>query len=186
MLYLRLLWIFLKIGALSFGGGMSMIPIIQREMESMGWMTAGEIADIVAISEMTPGPLAINAATFAGMRSGGIAGAVLATMGVSLPPLILSLLTAKFFFAVRDSRLVTAGMKGIRPAVTGMIGASAIHITFVTFTGMGISGFTAATKINWFLLVMATICFILLWRKVSPILLLLLSAVAGLVWYIII
>ena len=76
MLYLQLLWVFFKIGALSFGGGLAMVPIIQREMQATGWMTAGEIADIVALSEMTPGPLAINAATFAGIQRRNFGGII--------------------------------------------------------------------------------------------------------------
>ncbi len=186
MLYLQLLWVFFKIGALSFGGGLAMVPIIQREMQATGWMTAAEVADIVALSEMTPGPLAINAATFAGIRSAGIFGGVIATLGVSLPSLILSLLAAKFFFAVRDSRLVSAGMTGIRPAVAGMVGASAIHIVSLTFTGHEISKLlNNMPQIDWFSVILAVTCFILLLRKVSPVLLIVLSAGTGLLWRII-
>jgi chromate transporter len=184
MLYFELLWTFLKIGALSFGGGLGMLPIIQREMAETGWMTAQEVADIVAISEMTPGPLAINAATFAGIRAGGAIGGIIATIGVTLPSVLISLLAAKYFFAVRDSRLVGAGMTGIRPAVSGMVGGTALQMIFLTTADIQLNGILDLTpQINWFSLILAVVVFTLLLKKVSPMLLILLSGIAGLVWH---
>ena len=89
MIYLKLLWSFIKVGFTSFGG-LSMIPLIKSEMLSHGWMTESEVSDIVAIAEMTPGPLGLNCATFAGMRAGGIAGAIIANLGVLMPSLTVS------------------------------------------------------------------------------------------------
>jgi|LSQX01.2.fsa_nt_gb chromate transporter len=188
MLYLQILWTFLKIGALSFGGGLGILPVIKSEMIRTGWMTAQEIADIFAISEMTPGPLAVNAATFAGIRAGGAAGGVIATLGVVLPSFLLSLLAARFFFSVRDSRLVSAGMTGIRPAVAGMVGAVAIQTLLLTVMGLEISlPFAGLNGINVdvFSVVVAAAVFALLMKKVSPILLILLSGITGLLWHII-
>lgn len=188
MLYLQILWTFLKIGALSFGGGLGILPVIKSEMIRTGWMTAQEIADIFAISEMTPGPLAVNAATFAGIRAGGAAGGVIATLGVVLPSFLLSLLAARFFFSVRDSRLVSAGMTGIRPAVAGMVGAVAIQTLLLTVMGLEISlPFAGLNGINAdvFSVVVAAAVFALLMKKVSPILLILLSGITGLLWHII-
>ena len=153
-----------------------------------GWMTAQDIADIFAISEMTPGPLAVNAATFAGIRAGGAAGGVIATLGVVLPSFLLSLLAARFFFSVRDSRLVSAGMTGIRPAVAGMVGAVAIQTLLLTVMGLEISlPFAGLNGINVdvFSVVVASAVFALLMKKVSPILLILLSGITGLLWHII-
>ncbi|MDD2362976.1 MAG: chromate transporter [Oscillospiraceae bacterium] len=185
ILYLQLLWTFFKIGALSFGGGLGMVPVIQREMQLTGWMTEQEVADIVAISEMTPGPIAINAATFAGSRTGGILGGVIATIGVSLPSIVLSMLAAKFFFAVRDSKIVSAGMTGIRPAVSGMVGASAVQLLLISVFGMQIGGLTVGIQyVDWFYLIVAVVSFLLLIRKVSPALLIILSGLAGLLWHL--
>ncbi len=186
MLYWQLFWTFLKIGALSFGGGMAMLPLIQQEMAATGWITAAEVTDIVALSQMTPGPLAINAATFAGTRAGGIPGALAATVGVTLPSLILSLLAARFFFAVRDSKLVRAGMTGIRPAVAGMVGATALNMLFLTVAGSELPGLLngAAVRFSPFALLLAALTFFLLWRKVSPVLLIVLSGAAGVLRYV--
>ena len=99
MLYLELFLSFVMIGFTSFGG-MSMIPLINDEMLSHGWMTAQEVADIVAIAEMTPGPLGLNCATFAGMRTGGVMGAAAASVGVLLPSLTLCLIAGAVMFAM--------------------------------------------------------------------------------------
>ncbi|MDD2418322.1 MAG: chromate transporter [Oscillospiraceae bacterium] len=185
MLYLQLLWTFLKIGAISFGGGLGMVPIIQREMQLTGWITEQEVTDIVAISQMTPGPLAINAATFAGTRTAGVLGGVIATIGVTIPSVVLSLLAAKFFFAVRDSRLVSAGMTGIRPAVSGMVGASAAQILLLSAFGMQIGSFTGVIQyVDWFTIIIAAVTLLLLIRKVSPVLLIVLSGLTGLLWHL--
>ena len=111
---------FLKIGFTSFGG-LSMIPLITSEMTEHSWMTASEVSDIVAIAEMTPGPLGLNCATFAGMRTAGIAGAVAANLGVLAPTLTVCLAAAIFFERFRKSRFMAKVMTGVRPACVGMI-----------------------------------------------------------------
>lgn len=120
MLYLRLFVSFLKIGITSFGG-LSMIPLISEEMLLNGWMSPAEVSDIVAIAEMTPGPLGLNCATFAGMRAAGILGAVIANIGISVPSLTLTALAAYFFERFRNSRFISRSMTGIRPACMGLI-----------------------------------------------------------------
>ncbi len=111
---------FLKIGFTSFGG-LSMIPLITSEMTEHSWMTASEVSDIVAIAEMTPGPLGLNCATFAGMRTAGIAGAVAANLGALAPTLTVCLAAAIFFERFRKSRFMAKVMTGVRPACVGMI-----------------------------------------------------------------
>ena len=111
---------FLKIGFTSFGG-LSMIPLITSEMTAHGWMTASEVSDIVAIAEMTPGPLGLNCATFAGMRTAGILGAIAANLGTLSPTLTVCLLAAIFFERFRKSSFMTKVMTGVRPACVGMI-----------------------------------------------------------------
>lgn len=120
MVLLELVVSFLKIGFTSFGG-LSMIPLITSEMTAHGWMTASEVSDIVAIAEMTPGPLGLNCATFAGMRTAGLLGAIAANLGTLSPTLTVCLLAAIFFERFRKSSFMTRLMTGVRPACVGMI-----------------------------------------------------------------
>ena len=120
MVLLELFVSFLKIGFTSFGG-LSMIPLITSEMTAHGWMTASEVSDIVAIAEMTPGPLGLNCATFAGMRTAGLLGAIAANLGTLSPTLTVCLLAAIFFERFRKSSFMTRLMTGVCPACVGMI-----------------------------------------------------------------
>lgn len=120
MLYLNLFISFLKVGFCSFGG-LSMVPVISQEMLSHGWMTLEEVADILAIAEMTPGPNGLNCATFAGMRSAGISGALVATLGVMTPSLTLGLAAAVFITKFRENQYLNDALYGIRAVCLGMI-----------------------------------------------------------------
>ena len=122
------------IGFTSFGG-MSMIPLINDQMLSHGWMTAQEVADIVAIAEMTPGPLGLNCATFAGARTAGIPGALSATLGVVFPSLTVTLIAAVFLKKFRESSLMENALYGIRPVCIGMILAVMIQQSMNNYAG---------------------------------------------------
>lgn len=136
MIYLQLFWIFFKIGLFSFGGGYVMIPMIQKEIEIHGWIPINEFADIVAVSQMTPGPLAVNAATYIGQRTAGIIGSIFATLGVSLPSLILIVIIARAFIRFKENPIVERALQGIRPATAGMIAAATIFFAEMSiFTG---------------------------------------------------
>lgn len=111
---------FLKIGFTSFGG-ISMVPLINQEMISHNWMTQEEVLDIIAIAEMTPGPLGVNCATFAGMKALGILGAIVATIGILMPSFTIAYIVAIFFNKFKSSNRVEQVMVGIRPATIGMI-----------------------------------------------------------------
>ena len=126
MIYLELFLSFLMIGFTSFGG-MSMIPLINDQMLTYGWMTSQEVADIVAIAEMTPGPLGLNCATFAGTRTAGIPGALAASLGVITPSLTVTMLVAMFLAKFKERRLMDEALFGIRPVCIGMIFGAAIH-----------------------------------------------------------
>ena len=117
---IKLLFSFIKIGFTSFGG-MSMIPLIRQEMLANGWMTQGEILDIVAIAEMTPGPLGLNCATFAGMRTAGLLGAVFANLGVMTPTLTICAVAAACFERWSKSPALLWIMQGVRPATLGLL-----------------------------------------------------------------
>lgn len=134
MIYLELFLSFLVIGFTSFGG-MSMIPLINDQMLSHGWMTAAEVADIVAIAEMTPGPLGLNCATFAGARTAGVAGALVASLGVLTPTLTVTMLAAMFLEKFKQSRLMGEALYGIRPVCIGMIFAVIIQQSMANYAG---------------------------------------------------
>lgn len=132
MIYLQLFWSFLKIGFTSFGG-LSMIPLISSEMLAHGWMNAEEVSDIVAIAEMTPGPLGLNCATFAGMRSAGLLGAVAANLGVLMPSLTLCLLAAVFYNRFRKAKVMQNIMVGVRPTCLAMVAGVCLTLSATNY-----------------------------------------------------
>ncbi|MEA5038567.1 MAG: chromate transporter [Clostridiaceae bacterium] len=126
-MYLELFWTFLKIGFTSFGG-LSMVPLINSEMVRHAWMTQTEVADIVAIAEMTPGPMGLNCATFAGTRVAGTWGALAATLGVLMPAFTTCLLAVMFFEKFKSSRRMQNALYGIRPVCIGLIAGVGISL----------------------------------------------------------
>ena len=128
MLFLELFWSFFRIGLFSFGGGYAMIPLIQSEITQHGWLTAAQFADILAIAEMTPGPIAVNSATYVGYKTAGIIGSLCATAGVTMPSLLLVLLVAGIFRKYQNHPLNTMIFYGIRPVVVGLIVSAALFI----------------------------------------------------------
>lgn len=129
MIYLKLIFTFLKIGLFSFGGGYAMIPLIEKEIESNGWMSPSDFVDIIAIAEMTPGPIAVNSATFVGYKTAGFWGGLAATLGVAIPSLILILIVSRYFFKFQKHPLNTAIFYGIRPVIAGLIITAAIFVS---------------------------------------------------------
>ena len=173
MIYLELFLIFFKIGAFTFGGGYAMLPLIQQEVLSHNWMDLEQLVNFVAVSESTPGPLAVNLASFVGAETGGLLGAGCATIGVVLPSFLIILLVAKFYQAFRTNTLVKGCMNGLRPTVVGMIGASLLSVAG--------SAFSLSAGVVPLALAMVLLAVILFahWKKVHPILLIVGSAVVG-------
>lgn len=132
MVLLKLYWSFLLIGFSSFGG-LSMIPQISTEMVSNGWMTVSQVTDIVAIAEMTPGPLGLNCATFAGMQAAGIPGAIAANLGAMAPTYTLCAVAAAFFFRFKESKFVRRMLLGVRPACFGMVLGVLVSLTLSNY-----------------------------------------------------
>ncbi len=128
MIFLQLFFAFFKIGLFTIGGGYAMLAIIQEEIIRHGWMTSAEFVDIVGVAEMTPGPIAVNAATFVGYRSAGVAGALIATAAVVLPSLISVLIVAKVWEKYKSSRGVQGMFAGIRPVVAGLVIGAAVMV----------------------------------------------------------
>jgi chromate transporter len=127
-LLLDLFLSFFKLGLFSFGGGYAMLPLIQSEIEQHGWLTSAQFADIVAIAEMTPGPIAVNTATYVGYSTGGLAGALIASAGVTLPSLLLVLLVARVYARYQKHPLNISIFSGLRPVVVGLILSAAWFI----------------------------------------------------------
>lgn len=128
---------FLKIGAFSFGGGYAVLAFIQREIvESHGWILPADFVNIVAIAEMTPGPIAVNSSTFVGYNLGGILGGILCSLSTLLIPFLLALIASVFFTKFKDSKPLQSALAGIRPAVIGLIAASCLSIGKISFGGL--------------------------------------------------
>ncbi|WP_018248569.1 chromate transporter [Orenia marismortui] len=128
MVLINLFFIFFKIGLFTFGGGYAMLPLIQEEMIAHGWLNIDQFVDIVAVSQMTPGAIAINTATFVGYKVGGIIGALCSTFGVISPSLFIITIVATAMNKFKDYPLVEGAWQGIRPAVVGLIMAAVISI----------------------------------------------------------
>ena len=181
MILLELFISFLKIGFFGFGGGYAMLSLIQNEIvEQRGWITTSEFADIVAISQITPGPIAINSATYVGYEVAGVWGSAVATLAVCLPSLTIMLLLTIFFIQMSRNRFVRGTIAGMKPVVVGMIGAAALLLISPP-GGAPSENFTDIW--SWLLF---ALCLVASLRKVNPILLILLSALAGVIIYAIV
>lgn len=195
LIYLKLFWTFFKIGMFSFGGGYAMIPLIQKEIEINGWIDPVEFADIVAVSQMTPGPLAVNAATYVGVKVAGVLGSTFATIGVSLPSFILIILIARFFLKFRESIVVDSVLKGIRPVTVGLIGSAVFFLAGLSIFQVNLSpdslGHLLSGRFGAFfedfslnpgsLLIFLIILVAMKKFKVHPIMAIVLSAVLGII-----
>lgn len=132
-LYLQLFWEFFKTGLFAVGGGMATLPFLYDISDQTGWFTHTQLADMIAVSESTPGPIGVNMATYVGYVSGGIGGAVVATLGLITPSVIVILVIAAFLKAFRDSKYVAAAFYGLRPASTALIAAALVSVARITF-----------------------------------------------------
>lgn len=128
MIYVHLFTMFFRIGVFGFGGGLAMLPLIFQSVQDFGIMTSQEFSDLVALSQVTPGPIAVNAATYVGFNYADLPGAAIATLGVCLPSFILILIVMKFMDRYKESRVLESIFFGIRPATVGLIGAAAIFV----------------------------------------------------------
>ncbi len=179
---------FLKIGAVSFGGGYAMIPIISDEVLAHGWMCEEEILNFIAVSESTPGPVAINMATFIGASQGGFLGAVATTLGVVLPAFVIILIVASLVSGLLKYAGVEAFLNGVRPVVVALIISTGVLMAIKCVLAVSIIG--DAVAFDWRALVIFSIVAIihivykrLKKKTVSPILLIIISALLGMLFY---
>ena len=161
MIYLQLFWSFLQIGLFSFGGGYAAMPLIQeRVVTNHQWLSMPEFTDLVTISQMTPGPIAINSATFVGIKIAGIPGALAATFGCILPSCIIVTLIAKLYLKYRNMAMLQGVLNSLRPAVVAMIASAGISILITALWGSGASILLSRT--NWLLAAIFVGCIVLL------------------------
>ena len=135
MIYLQLFWEFFKTGLFALGGGMATVPFLFDIGARTGWFTASELADMIAISESTPGPIGVNMATYVGFRSAGVLGGIVATIGLVTPSVIIILIVAKILSRFRNNPIVDTVFKYLRPAVIGLIMFALWQLVPLTFLG---------------------------------------------------
>lgn len=183
MIYLHLFLSFLKIGAVSFGGGYGMISLVRETVVSNGWLTDTQMMNFIAVSESTPGPIAVNMATFVGFSQGGVPGAILATFGVILPAFLIMLLIASVMRTFMKRKGVNAFLEGVRPGVVALIMSTAVTMGLSTLFGVG--GEKLEVNILGLVIIAVVTAVGVLYKrlrkkKISPILLIVLSAIISL------
>ena len=179
MIYLQLFWEFFKTGLFAIGGGMATLPFLYDMSDKTGWFTRAQLADMIAVSESTPGPIGVNMATYVGYLTGGVPGAVTATLGLVTPSIIVILIVAAFLQAFRTSRYVTGAFYGLRPASTALITAAGLVVvkeTFVVSAGFFWQGLILAAVI------VVLTNFVKQTKKWHPIVFIGLSALVGVVF----
>ena len=187
MIFLDLFLTFLKIGAFTFGGGYAMLPLIQEAVINKGWLQETELINFIAVSESTPGPFAINCSTYVGMEVvrgeygvlGGLLGSFCATLGVVLPSFTIILIVARVYDKFKTSKIVAGCMTGLKPAVIGLIGAALVSTALTVFFPNGFNiGAIAIPQFIASVIIFGTMLWLAL-KKKHPILIILLSAVGG-------
>lgn len=188
MIYLELFLTFLEIGAVSFGGGYGMISLIREKCISSGWLTESALMNFIAVSESTPGPIAVNMATFVGSSQAGLGGALLATLGVVLPAFLVILIVAMAVRQLLRYAGVRAALGGVRPVIVGLIFATGITMLISVTLGMSAVGERIEFDYRPIVVIAAVALVAVVWKKlrkssISPILLILLSAGLGMLLY---
>lgn len=165
MIYLRLFLSFCYIGALAFGGGYAALPLISQQcVEQNGWLTMAEFSDLLTISQITPGPIAINSATFVGMKVAGMLGSIVATLGFVLPPFIIVTMLYLIFKRYGELRVMQNILSGLKPGVVALIAVAAMDIIIEALWGQGTA---ALSTIDIFSAILAVAAFFVL-RKWKP------------------
>ena len=172
-MHLLLFWTFFKISLFSIGGGYNMIPLMQHEVAAYGWLTSARFLDVLAVSEITPGPIAVNLATFAGYQVAGVTGSIAATVGVCLPGAILLLALGAIAIRLRERPAFASAMRGLMPALVGLLAATAIRL------GLALVPAGAALPSVQAIAIFAAAFGLVLWKNPHPALLMLGAAAAG-------
>lgn len=181
MIYWQLFWSFLQVGAFSFGGGYAALPFIQTLIEdNHEWLTAAEFTDLITISQMTPGPIAINSATFVGLQIAGVGGAIAATIGNILPSFILVTGIATLYTKYKKLNILQSILTALRPAVVAMIATAGVTIIMSAFWGEGAIILSETNLIA--VIIFSLSVFLLMKFKLNPITVIILSGVLNVIW----
>lgn len=189
MIYLRLFWEFFKTGLFSVGGGLATLPFIYNISDQTGWFTYQQIADMIAVSESTPGPIGINMATYVGYTTGGLPGALIATLGIITPDIVVILLIAMCLKKFRDSKLVDSAFYGLRPASAALIAAAGFSVVCISLVDP--AAYSASGALGDLFCWKAILLSVAVWlltnvvkptKKLHPIVFIGASAVAGVVF----
>ena len=169
MLYLRLFWEFFKTGLFAVGGGMATLPFLYSMSDATGWFTHAQLADMIAVSESTPGPIGVNMATYVGFSTAGVPGAVVATLGLITPSVIIILIIAKVLAAFRQNKTVDAAFYGLRPCSVGLIAAAGLLVVKISLFNADLYQQTGVLMnlFNWKAIILAAVL-IVLTRYVKP------------------
>ena len=185
MIYLQLFYEFFKTGLFAIGGGLATVPFLSDMGARTGWFSAGDLANMIAISESTPGPMGVNMATYVGYHTGGIPGGIIATLGLVCPSIIVILIIAGFLKKFRESRGVDAVFYGIRPASTALITAALAEVCAIALVNAG-AAFGSAGFFRWKEVILAAAVFVCLQvkplKKLHPIVFIAASAVVGVIF----
>lgn len=190
MIYLRLFFEFCKVGLFSVGGGLSTIPFLTELGERTGWFTSGQLADMIAISESTPGPMGVNMATYVGFASGGVLGGVVATLGLIFPSIVIILIISRFLQKFRHSKAVDGVFYGLRAASVALITAAMLQVAKIALmfheTTLPGSGTVQTQLFYWPAILLAAVIFVLVrytpLKKLHPICFIGLAAVVGIIF----
>ena len=194
MIWLQLFWEYFKTGLFAVGGGMATVPFLREMSARTGWFTAGKLADMIAVSESTPGPIGVNMATYVGYTvgfgqrgvAGGVLGGLIATLGLVTPSFIVILLVAAFLRRFQENRFVKGGLYGLRPASVGLIAAAGVSIVLFAVLRVGNIYEIGQAALDWRMLALSAVVLVLTrWtpkvKKWHPIVFILFSAVVGIV-----
>ena len=189
MILLRLFWEFFKTGLFAVGGGMATLPFLYDMSARTGWFTQARLADMIAVSESTPGPIGVNMATYVGFETAGVPGAVVATLGLICPSIIIILLIARVLKQFRESKTVDAIFYGLRPCSIALIAAAGLLVARVTFLNQDApaAGFNPAELLRWKELLLAAVLLVLTrfvepLKKLHPVVFIALSAAVGILF----
>jgi chromate transporter len=181
MIYLELFFVFFIIGLFTLGGGYAMIPMIEEQVVARGWITRAELYNFIGISESTPGPFAVNIATFIGQSRAGILGSVMATAGVVLPSFIIICLIARFLQDFLKYKKIQWALDGVKPVIVGLLFAVVLRLINNNFLG-GVYDFKnvdlVGIAIMFMMYTLKAVC-----KRISPVFLIIISALLGLVLY---
>ena len=182
MIYIKLFWEFFNTGLFAVGGGMATLPFLYDISDRTGWFTHQQLADMIAVSESTPGPIGVNMATYSGYITAGLPGAVIATLGLITPSIIVILIVAAFLYAFHDNKYVNGAFYGLRPASAAMITAAGFVVARVTFFG---GSFLNAINIKAAILAVILLIFthfIKQTKKLHPVIWIAFSAAVGIIF----